>query len=272
MAAAEGCPKDPHIMAQQLDDRALSLNIVPPKGGQHTTVSVSGAVTGQELKLLLQDKLGIEADSQTLFCQNGSRNSAKVPVNDGGRLAEQGVEDDATITVRLNEEVVPKEASALRQNIAKNGGQSYYYAHANEKALPPEHRYAYGGAPAKLEELAPGETATVQEPAPSHVISKYAWADEGDFVCIYISAEGEPEAVAAAGDGKNGQVQVDFDSKSVELRVQGGSPKQFALVLRNLEYELSPEDCKHRVSAGKRVTLKLKKRRQVTWTRLVKTA
>merc|ERR1711865_900273 len=94
-------------------------------------------------------------------------------------------------------------------------------------------------------------------------------ADEGDFVCIYISQEDETDAISSARDGKNGEVVVNLEPKSVELIIRGQS-RNYSLVFRTLENEILPDDSKHRVSAGKRVTLKLRKKRQVTWTRLVR--
>jgi len=253
-----------------LQEGQIGLKVIPPKGGQPSPVAADVGMTGKDLKDLVQDIAKAAPETLLLFFQNGSRNAAKVAVDDAKTLAEQGIEDDATITIRVNEAEVSPGQSALRQSIAKSGGSSYYYAHANEKALPSEHRYVYGGAPAKLDDKTAEEAAVAQqESAPAVPISKYSWADEGDFVCIYVSAEAEGEALAAAGDGKGGQVSAEFGVKTVELRIKA-SPRDFALVLRNLENELVPEECKHRVSAGKRVTLKLRKRRQVTWSRLVK--
>lgn len=243
----------------------LHLTLVPPKGASHAELTMDPAATGQDLKLRVQEVTGVAPESQLLFFQNGSRNAAKTVVDSSLTLAAQGIEDAATITLRLNEECVLPENSVLRQSIRKNGGSSYYYAHANESALPPEHRYVYGGAPAKLGEADP--QIALQQAA--HAIKKYSWADEGDFVCIYIDAEAEAEAVKEAADGRNGEVKVEFGPKSVELRIQRDA-REFAFILRNLENEVVPEDCKHRISAGKRITLKLKKKRQGTWTRLVK--
>jgi len=257
--------------AEQVVSCALELTILVSKAGQPTTTPVTAkeGTTGQTLKDLVQEVTGVAPEQQLLFFQNGSRNSAKAVVNDEKELVAQGVEDGATITVRVNDQgthALTKEESILRQSIAKNGKQSYYYAHANEKALPMEHRYAYGGEPAKLETT---EAPALETQQALQAISKYSWADEGDFVCIYISADGEPEAIEAAGDGKSGQVAVEFGHKSVELRIAAAS-KTYALIIRQLENEISPEECKHRVSAGKRVTLKLRKKRTLAWTRLVK--
>merc|ERR1712039_970206 len=123
---------------------------------------------------------------------------------------EQGVEDSATITVRISDVEVLPENSVLRQSIQKNGGSSYYYAHANEKDLPPDLRYVYGGEPTKLGEA---ERSVEETAKPASVIEKYAWADEGEFVCIYIAADNESQAVTAAKDGKSNEVSVDFSAK-----------------------------------------------------------
>mmetsp|Transcript_65437 Transcript_65437/g.210975 ORF Transcript_65437/g.210975 Transcript_65437/m.210975 type:complete len:254 (-) Transcript_65437:140-901(-) len=246
----------------------LHLTVIPPKGRSHEALSVDPGMTGDGLKLRLQEALGFAAQAQVLHFQNGSRNAAKVLLEDGRPLAEQGVEDGATVSVRVNEAEVLPENSMLRQSIARNGGSSYYYAHANEQELPPELRYVYGGAPAKLGEAATPEAAAPRE-APARAIKSYSWADEGDTVCIYVSAEAEAEALEAAGDGGGGRVTADFGPRSVELKVRGAAG-DFALVLRNLEGEILAEGSRHRVSAGKRLTLRLRKRNPGTWTRLVR--
>ncbi|CAE8582713.1 unnamed protein product [Polarella glacialis] len=217
----------------------LNLSLIYSKANGATALPVCSSLTGQELKERIRETLDISVDaSLLLFFQNGSRNAAKSLVEDAATLAAQGFQDGASVTVK---------------------------ADAQEE-LPPEVRYAYGGAPTKMsEEQAPEVTKAL----PVQSMAKYSWADEGEFVCIYISVEGEPEAVQAAGDGKAGQVQVDFGQRSVDLQILG-SEREFRLAFRELEGEIVPEECKNRVSAGKRVTLKLKKKNQVTWTRLVR--
>lgn len=247
---------------------AISLRIIAPGGGAGSTIKVQADLTGETLKQTLQESLNIPASEQLLMYQNGSRNAAKATIEDGTTLEAQGVEDEAVVTVRtVDQQVLPAD-SKLRQSISKNGGSSYYYAHANEKQLPHELRYVYGGAPAKIEEAAAGDAAAAPE-IPTVAIAKYSWADEGDFVCVYVSGEDEADAIAAAKDGKSGEVTVTFDTKSVELTIRGDS-RIYSLAFRSLENEILPDESKHRVSAGKRVTLKLKKKRQVTWTRLVR--
>lgn len=248
--------------------RQLSLSLIGPKGASGSrTIEVDACLTGQELRQRVREALELEPEADVhLSYQNGCRNAAKVPIDEAQSLEAQGVVEGATITCKVNTaEVNPKE-SVLRQSIERNGASSYYYAHANEKELPPEVRYAYGGSPTKLAEA---EREDAGEALPAQAIEKYAWADEGDVVAVYINTDGELDAVTAAKDGKNGEVKASFEARGVSLRIQGPA-RDYALVLRDLEHEIVPEESKYRVSAGKRITLKLKKRRQEKWTRLVR--
>lgn len=247
----------------------LNLRLVTPNSdGATSQIEVQSDANCVALKIKVEELLGIPQNEQLLFFQNGLRNAAKVSLNDENTLENQGVEDGAAISVKHVKEQVLKEDSVLRHSISKNGGSSYYYAHANEKELPLEHRYVYGGAPAKLANAeCPNE---INEPQKSmKAIAKYSWADEGDFVCIYISHEDEADAIDAAKAGKNSEVDVRFLPKSVELRISAES-RCYCMVLDPIENEIVPEESKHRVSAGKRVTLKLRKKRALTWTRLVR--
>ncbi|CAE7499252.1 Vps41 [Symbiodinium sp. CCMP2456] len=216
-------------------------------------LSVSADITGEALKERLREALGLDAEvTLALSFQNGSRNSVKKVLEAQQSLGEQGVEDGASLTVKADAVEVRPENSFLRESIRNNGGNSYYYAHANEKELPPELRYVYGGEPIKLESQNADSGDAIKASA-ARPLTKYSWADEGDFVCIYVSAEGEPEAIEAAICG---EVKVSFDVRSVEVRVCDGA-KEFALSLKQLEGEIVAEESKHRVSAGKR-TMALK--------------
>eukprot|EP00929_Paragymnodinium_shiwhaense_P037519 TRINITY_DN19979_c0_g1_i1.p1 TRINITY_DN19979_c0_g1~~TRINITY_DN19979_c0_g1_i1.p1 ORF type:complete len:292 (-),score=98.79 TRINITY_DN19979_c0_g1_i1:119-994(-) len=282
----------------------LGLRLLPPKSATGGSAAASLALplssppdaTGEELKKQILEALQAaghelpqrpEGEEHEIFVQNASRNANRKFLDLAKGLAEQGIEEEAFVSVFDPQRDVRPQESALRQNIAKNGGQSYYFAHANEKELPPELRYVYGGEPIKLDggqaanaspasnggyaagdaSSSPGATDIAKD-IPVKAIQKYSWADEGDFVCVYVGAEGEADAIAAAKDGKNDEVQVNFEARAAELRITSG-PKVFALLLRELEKEIVPEESKMRVSAGKRITLKLKKKRGVLWTRLV---
>ncbi|CAE7720087.1 AP5Z1, partial [Symbiodinium pilosum] len=212
----------------------LSLNVIYSKASGPQQLSVPTDITGEALKDRLREALCLGEDvSLALSYQNGSRNSVKKVLEAQQSLSEQGVEDGASLTVKADAVEVRPENSFLRESIRNNGGNSYYYAHANEKELPPELRYVYGGEPIKLEpqNVDLGDAAKASGARP---LTKYSWADEGDFVCIYVSAEGEPEAIEAA---TSGEVKVSFDGRAVELRICG-SGKEFALSLKQLEGEI----------------------------------
>ena len=97
----------------------------------------------------------------------------------------------------------------------------------------------------------------------------YAWGDEQAAVKVYISADAEPEALAAAGDGNAGEVEVSFQPKALKLRVHA-EKLDWVLELDPLYYEILPEECKFRVSASKRITLTIKKKEAYTWLKLLK--
>mmetsp|Transcript_34706 Transcript_34706/g.63405 ORF Transcript_34706/g.63405 Transcript_34706/m.63405 type:complete len:251 (-) Transcript_34706:77-829(-) len=246
----------------------LTLKVLHPKAGEATTLEVPAATTGQEFRLKVAEAFQVDANAYALLAQNGSRNAAKISIDLQSSLEASGVQDQATVTMRPTDLEVEKQKSVLRTSISKNGTSSYYYAHANEKELPQELRYVYGGEPTKLSV----EEAPEERVAPVTLsIGQYSWADEGDFVCIYISVDGEQAVVAAAKDGKNDEVKVDFSNKSFILEVQDGN-KRYVLALRELESEISPDESKFRVSAGKRITIKMKKKSDKKWTRLTKPA
>mmetsp|Transcript_84389 Transcript_84389/g.149242 ORF Transcript_84389/g.149242 Transcript_84389/m.149242 type:complete len:672 (-) Transcript_84389:202-2217(-) len=226
--------------------------------------AMPASLTGKQVKGRLRDIYSIPLTSQVLVhFQNAQRNAALCWLEDPPTMEAQGIEDGASLIVKFDDkDVISPENSALRSNIKENTKSSYYYAHANETDMPHEIRYVAGGAPRQIE-----KEEEVGDDKPTKVISQYSWADEGDIVCLYISVEGDPEAVRAAGSGKNGQIDVSYDIRGVELRVKG-EDKDYCLKLPNLANEIVADECKHRVSAGKRLTLKLKKKRKGTWTTL----
>jgi len=249
--------------------KTLSLRAVGPKAGSEaTTVTVEENATGMELARMLEESFSLTPGTHLVLFQNGCRNAQKIKVEDGATLAAQGLQDGATLTVKLNELECCRDDSSLRQSIKKNGQTSYYYAHAGEKELPVEHRYVYGGEPAKLPDQ-PSQLAVSHDGIP---IDKYSWIDDGYFTKVYIGASEEPDVVAAAQDGKSGEVDVRFEEQSFVLTVHDAAKaKDHILVVTRLEGNIVPSECKYRVSAGKRITLSLKKKSEKpTWTRLSK--
>lgn len=255
----------------------LSLKILTPDadgGGSAMTMILEPTITGNMLKQRVQYMAKALPEDQLIYFQNGSASAPKRPVEDMKTLEAQGIETGAIITVRKAGEngegqEDSKENSALRENIQKNGEMSYYYAHKNETPLPLEHRFVSGGAPAKLEE-APAKDLVAS--TPSVGITKFAWADEGKFVKVYVDAEGEPEVIAGATAAAQ-NVRCDFQEESFRLTVDGATTsKRFVLHVNGTDQAIVPGESKFRVSAGKRITISLKKKNpSVTWYKLNKT-
>jgi len=108
-----------------------------------------------------------------------------------------------------------------------------------------------------------------QDGRPERAILNYAWGDEKEVVKIYVSADAEPQAIEAAGDGKEEQLKVLFSQKACELRIHAGK-LDWVLDLSPLYYEIAPEECKFRVSQSKRITITLKKKESYAWLKLLK--
>eukprot|EP00931_Biecheleriopsis_adriatica_P116525 TRINITY_DN92160_c0_g1_i1.p1 TRINITY_DN92160_c0_g1~~TRINITY_DN92160_c0_g1_i1.p1 ORF type:complete len:408 (+),score=75.55 TRINITY_DN92160_c0_g1_i1:67-1290(+) len=99
-------------------------------------------------------------------------------------------------------------------------------------------------------------------------IQKFSWADEGSNVKVYINESSNPAVLAAAGDGRLGRVDCDFQPRSFSLNVHGEDGSLFELKVRGLLHEVLPEKCKVRVSAGKRITVSLAKKEESAWNAL----
>ena len=100
-------------------------------------------------------------------------------------------------------------------------------------------------------------------------IEKYSWTDEGEMIKVYIIESSNAAAIAAAGDGSQSRLQVDFQQRSFTLMVRPQDGASFQLRLLGLLHQVVPEKCKVRLSPGKRITLSLaKKDPKVTWTAL----
>lgn len=104
-------------------------------------------------------------------------------------------------------------------------------------------------------------------PAPV-LIQKYSWVDEKAAVKVYINETSNEAAIAAAGDGKCSEVEADFKPRSFTITIKGGDRQCFVLTLRGLHHDVVPEQCKVRVSAGKRITVTLVKRVERPWREL----
>jgi len=277
------------------DEQELTLLVVIPQGSgecREFQLEVAPQTTGEKLKSVIEKSTRISVDDMELFAKNEGEGSKQKWIKEDETLAAQDVKDGAVLTVGVHgmrnegpdldadEGEAPTDAVGI--SICSKGDASYYHAHRRRQDdVPEEHRIVSGGAPQKLgesdaplpEPQAPGRLvlqAGSDEPArPERAILSYSWGDEPEVVKIYISAENEQEAVAAAGDGKNGQVDVKWLPKACKLRVRA-EKYDWVLDLDKIYYEIVPAECKFRVSQGKRVTLTLKKREKFTWLKLLK--
>ena len=262
--------------------------IVPSGGGQCKELELTADFhdNGMDIKKKIEKACNIPVEDMELFIKNPSEGSTNKWLRDDATLEAEKIEDLAVLTVGvhgttgggngyLDDEDLPQ--TAVENSLAAKGETSYYFAHSRKMEVPEEHRIVSGGSPQKL-----GETQLpLSEPVPAkkqlsselvrpeRAILNYAWGDEQAAVKIYVSADAEQEALAAAGDGNAGQVEVSFLPKSVSLRIHA-EKVDWVLELDPLYYEILPDECKFRTSAAKRITLTLKKKEAYTWLKLLK--
>eukprot|EP00397_Hematodinium_sp_SG-2012_P035786 GEMP01038551.1.p1 GENE.GEMP01038551.1~~GEMP01038551.1.p1 ORF type:complete len:233 (+),score=49.54 GEMP01038551.1:347-1045(+) len=226
-----------------------SLTLKIECGETPMTMSVEPNITGRMLKMKLQYTLKMLPEEQRLEFHNVEEDAPR-EIKDNVTLANQGFTENTK--VRL--------LSALRSNICEKGDMSYYYAHKKDLGLAPEQRYVYGGEPEKI-----GQTDAVQL-APVVAIIKYAWSDEGENIKIYITAEDEGLAIAAAQDKE----AIKFECEENRVSMQITSEKaRYVFRLGNLERPIVPAESKYRVS-GKKVSITLKKVSNIRWSSLIR--
>jgi len=249
--------------------------------------------TGLKLKQRIEKVCGVPSDDMELFAKNDESTECKQKwLNEDTSLQQQEVVDGAQIAVGVHgmrgnsEPVVDPETGELaddhvQTSINSKGDSSYYFAHARKSELTEEQRIVSGGSPQKIAE-GQGQVLATADPVPlsaaglfedpgrqRKAIKNYAWGDEKEVIKIYISKESEPEAVQAAGNGKEGQVEVKFLEKALRLSVRG-KQVDHVLLLENVYYEIIPAECSFRVSVDKRISLTLKKKEAFTWLKLLK--
>jgi hypothetical protein len=253
--------------------------------------------TAEKLKKKVEKLCSIPVDDQELFCKNNDSEECKQKwLNEEQTLEAQEVVDGAMVTIGVHglttgddvefdpETGEPVAKDAVQNSMSTKGDSSYYFAHNRKSDLTEEQRIVSGGVPQKIAE---GETQAIptteamplsaamfdefsEEPGrPRKAIKNYAWGDEKEVVKIYISKEGEPEAIEVAGDGKSGQCEAKFLPKALRLIVHGPQLDLCFLVER-LYYEIIPEESSIRVSRDKRITITLKKKENFTWLKLIK--
>lgn len=270
----------------------MTLQAIVPAGGgtcQEVELKASRKDTCAKLKKDLEKAFNIPVDDMEIFFQNAEEGSRQKWLRDDVVLEAEDVRDGAILTVgvhgvaggghqnHVEDEDLPEDA--VQNSIAVKGETSYYFAHSRKADVPEEHRIVSGGEPQKL-----CETEALKEPMssmrkiraeeegllrPERAILNYAWGDEKEVVKIYVSADGEPLALAAAKDGKSDEVEVSWRSRAATLRIHA-EKLDWVLDLDRLYYEIVPEECKFRVSENKRITLTLKKKEAYAWLKLLK--
>lgn len=265
----------------------LTLYAIVPSGGGHCKeleLTADLQDNGMEIKKKIEKACNIPVDDMEIFVKNPSEGSAQKWLRDDATLQGENIEDSAVLTVGVHgtggghsydEEDLPD--TAVENSIAAKGENSYYFAHSRKADVPEEHRIVSGGSPKKLGEgealpepvAAKKQLDMDQDARPERAILNYAWGDEKEVVKIYVSADAEPQAIEAAGDGKEEQLKVLFSQKACELRIHAGK-LDWVLDLAPLYYEIAPEECKFRVSQSKRITITLKKKESYAWLKLLK--
>jgi len=277
-----------------------TLTVIVPSGGgdcNEYQIECDPKDTGEKLKRRIEKACGVPPDDMELFCKNNDEDAKQKWLNEESTLEAMEVADGAVITVGVHgmkgsddpvdldpETGEPVPGDHVQDSINRKGDASYYHAHGRKSELTEEQRIVSGGAPQMLAQ-GEGQALPTTEPVPYTVamfdetgeeserprraMKNYAWGDEKEFVKIYISKEGEPEALTDAGDGKNGQVEVKWLPKALRLKIHGAQLDHVFLVDK-IYYEIVPEECKWRVSENKRITLSLKKKENFTWLKLIK--
>merc|ERR1711871_267679 len=124
-----------------------------------------------------------------------------------------------------------------------------------------------GGPPVKLSEeshTSSNTTSEVSETRRTERIDNYSWTNDGMAkVKLYVEV---PPHVLKAKD----QVVCDFSNRSFKLDVTSDENVVYRCSVSQLHAEIVPEECSFRASVEKgRVTITLKKDREVTWDAVV---
>ncbi|GIL57308.1 hypothetical protein Vafri_12556 [Volvox africanus] len=134
--------------------------------------------------------------------------------------------------------------NALQANIEDKREQSYYYAHAPRGTSE---------EPAPLPVPVVLERSTAEVPPAIVTIFNYAWADEGEFVKVYIPLEG------VGAKCRDDDIRVSFEERLFQVDVHGFKPRQVQrLLIQKLSGDITPDDCRVKRLANK-VVVTLKK-------------
>jgi len=263
--SGEPIPNDPLVSD-------LRLVVAPATGTGEQTQTPKFVSAGpfrdvKGLKDHVAKTFRVQVKDMTLFFQNqeGPRSQRLELLDDAYSLKQQGVRSGAAVVCQL---------AAWDPPVSKLGDSAYYAWSRAREAVPDEIRIQKCGPPVQLAShpsAAPGGAAGAG--APRSIIRNYSWVDESRRVVkVYISADGEPAAVAAAGGGGEGRIRATFQEQSFQVDVAGDNAAH-SLSISALEHKISPEGCKVKVVEGKRIVVTLQKAKEDSlWNTLVRRA
>ena len=138
--------------------------------------------------------------------------------------------------------------SALRENIAKKGTNSYYYGHATQRNGPEWD----GKEEPRL--LAVGEVESSRRLA--SVFESYSWGDEKKSVKVYIDFEG-------AADVSDDRITLETTGNSLTFKLSDVKGKDWKLLLEPLLHDVAEATYKKKSDM---FVLTIKKAEEGTWT------
>lgn len=231
--------------SDELKASARVLSAVPSSDARRLKDMVLEAFRGEVKHLTPCD--------MTLYFQNreGAFSQRLELMDESDSLSMQGVRPGALVVCQL---------VAWDRPTSKLVADSAYYAWAAcEQVVPDEIRVQQGGAPVLLSQEAP---APAKAAKPTRILKHYSWIDESrSTVKLYISADAEPEAVAAARGPEDARVEADFGEQRLEVRILGENVT-YVLVIEVLEHRVLPERCSFKLVAGRRLVVSLRKEKE----------
>lgn len=256
----EPIPKDPFVSD-------LKLLVVPASKNNDVeqvdakVITVGPFCDVQTLKRHISDVFRAAVTDMTLYFQNcqGAHSQRLELLDDGYSLKNQGVTTGATVVCQL---------VAWDRPTSKLGESAYYMWAADQRPVPDEIRVQGGGPPVCLQAQAVVSDVPVVQ---RRSIKNYSWVDESRRqVKLYITAEGEPLAVAAAGTGDETRLSIDLRERRLELTIKGEGAT-YVLSIEELEHKIVPAESKVKVVPGKRITVTLTKANEDTlWNTLIR--
>lgn len=221
--------------------------------------------TGNMLKQKTFSHFQKRPDEQTLWFQNPEHEKLTL-IDDCKTLDSHNIAAGAVIKEGRDLGKPDPTASELRRNIATKNNFSYYYAHANESALPESTRYVTGGDPIPLGK----NDVKLETTSPAwRTMTQYSWADSDKFVKIYIT-NAECLAIGKMWDEASSEVEKDkiigvdyLSTNSIEIRIKDPTSEKagFKFAFKKLNKEIDIEGSKAkgvRVGSNK-ITVTLKK-------------